>query len=112
MNVLQWHDPQAETGSLSDRATVVGGAIDDHLEHPVEDASTTITTTEEDTHITIAPEGPTTPTPTMPTDSTGPAVSGDLDTPTRYAPLLQRSRHQRHAPDRFGYPFESRGRMM
>ena len=56
-------DLQAETGPLSDRATVVEGVIDDHPKHPAEDVSTTITTTEEDTHISIAPEGPTMPLP-------------------------------------------------
>ena len=59
-NVLQWHVPQAETGSLSDRATVVDSANDNHQEHPAENVPTTITTTEEDTHIPVAPEGATT----------------------------------------------------
>ena len=62
---------------------VVEGANGDHLEHPAEDVSTIIKTTEEDTHIPVAPERPTTPTPTLPTGSTGPATSGDSDTPTR-----------------------------
>ena len=110
--MLQWHDSQVNTGLLSDSYIVVEGAIDDHPEHPAEDVSTTITTTEKGTHIPIAPEGSTTPTPSLPTDSTGPAVSGDCATFTRYAPLLRRWRCLRRVPDGFSYPFESRGKMM
>ena len=89
---------------------VVEGTNDDHPEQPAEDVSTATTTTEKDTHIAVSPEGPT--TPTLPTDSTGPAASGDSATPTRCAPLFWRSRQrQRYAPDRLRYPFESSGQL-
>ena len=38
-DVLQWHDPQVETSSLSDRGAVDGRAIHDPSEHPAEDLS-------------------------------------------------------------------------
>ena len=107
-NVLPWHDPQAETVSQSDRATVVEGAID-HLEHPAEDTITN-TTMEGDIQVPVAPERLTTPTPTLPMNSTGPAVSGDMATPTKHAPLLRRSSRQRRAPDRLSYPLKAEGK--
>ena len=107
---LHWHDSPAESGPPSDRGTVVEGANDDHQEHPAEDVPTTITTVEEDTHVPVAPEGLTTPTTTLPTDSTGPATCGDMAIPTRCAALFRHSSRQRRARDRFGYPFECRGK--
>ena len=106
--MFPWHDPQAETVSQSDRVTVVEGAID-RLEHPAEDTITN-TNMEGDIQVPVAPEGSTTPTPTLRTNSTGPAVSGDMATPTKYAPLLRRSSRQRRAPDRLGYPLKAEGK--
>ena len=104
--VLQWHDPQAETGSLIDTGTVVEGENDDHPEDPAEDISTTITTTEKTPTSPLHLRGQL-PLP-LPCQQT-PHVLPHLETQL----LLRHSRrHQRHAPDKFGYPFESRGQMM
>ena len=50
--------------------------------------STNINIKEEDTSIPVVPEGQTTPGPTLPTVSTGAAISVDMATPAGHAPLL------------------------